>query len=135
MADTELKREIRFTPAYDKRNDPDGNFGIHGVDIAFFLSGPKGGAEFEIMTNWYLPQNRSPGTKIVEPFGAGITYHAKIAQSEDQLMSSDGCELTGGVCYCDGWYSEGDKLFEKMIAEGDKVVWARLQEVYNGIKE
>ena len=130
----ELKKEIRFVPAYDRSNDPKGNFGIHGVDIVFFLSGPKGGAEFKIMTNWYLPQNQSPAAKAVEPFGAGILYHAKAPQREDQSISDNECELTGGVCYCDGWYSQGDPLFKKLIAEGDDAVWNKLQEVYDEIE-
>ncbi len=127
-----MKKEVRFVPAYDKRNDPEGNFGIHGVAVAFFLSGPKGGAEVKITTNWYLPQNRSANK--CESFGSGIIYHAKTPQHENQSVSSEECKLTGGVCYCDGWYAEGDELFEKMIAGGDKVIWARLQEVYDDIE-
>jgi len=51
-----LTREIKFSPAYDKRDpDPSKNYGIHGVTITFLLKGEKGAVQFVLYTNWHLP--------------------------------------------------------------------------------
>jgi len=56
MNASEFTKEIRFEPAFDRRHsDPNQNYGINGVDLWFFLKGPKGGVSFHVLTNWQLP--------------------------------------------------------------------------------
>jgi hypothetical protein len=129
-----LTRLVRFGSAYDKRHDPDGDFGIHGVDIAFILSGPKGGTEFEIMTNWYLPQNRNVHSGQIHTFGSYVSYHAKSPQTEGQQPCTPDCEVTGGVCYRDGSGVAGDQYFELLVAGGDEAIWKLLERKYEQIE-
>ena len=43
----ELKREIRWRPAFDKRHsDPKKNYGIHGVEMKWLLTVPDGFIQF-----------------------------------------------------------------------------------------
>ena len=50
-----LTRKVVFHPAYDRRNDPKWNFGIHGVEMCFYLIGTEGAIQFVVYTNWQLP--------------------------------------------------------------------------------
>jgi len=37
-----IERIVEFDPAYDERNNPKGNYGIHGVNLRMILKGSKG---------------------------------------------------------------------------------------------
>lgn len=51
-----MKRITKISPAYDKRTDnPETNYGIHGVEVNFVLKGDLGATQFQIMTNRQLP--------------------------------------------------------------------------------
>lgn len=50
----ELTHEIIFRPAYDKRP----KYGIHGVEMVWYVKGPKGVIQFVTFTNWHLPHVR-----------------------------------------------------------------------------
>jgi len=42
-------------PAFDKRHtSPPQNYGIHGVDVVYYLEGKRGKIYFAIFTNWQL---------------------------------------------------------------------------------
>lgn len=57
MVNEKFKREVHFSPAFDKRNDiPSKNYGVGAVRIFFLLKGKKGTVQFQIGTNWYLPE-------------------------------------------------------------------------------
>ena len=42
-----LEKKINFTPAFDRRDpDPKKDYGIHGVDMRCYLTGPEGVVQF-----------------------------------------------------------------------------------------
>ena len=107
----EFRREIKFSPAFDKRtNDPKTNCGIHGAEMAFYLHGPKGVIQFVVYTNWPLPHvqkelDAKPPSRdfpylFHSPQPADIGYHSPTPRYEGQ--TSGECGLLGGKCYYDG---------------------------------
>lgn len=51
-----LTREISFSPAYDKRHiDPSKDYGIHGVEMRWYVKSSEGAVQFVVYTNWMLP--------------------------------------------------------------------------------
>ena len=46
IKENNMEREIKFLPAYDERNNPKGNYGIHGVDLRMYLKGELGTVQF-----------------------------------------------------------------------------------------
>ena len=50
-----MEKIVKFYPAFDRRKDPKGNYGIHGVDMRMILKGDKGAVQFVLYTNWHLP--------------------------------------------------------------------------------
>jgi hypothetical protein len=142
----ELTREVQFTPAYDKRDpNPTKSYGIHGVNITFYLKGPKGVAQFLIYTNWQLPSvsreargSCKPQDEYSwcpnEPMAADLGYHAPVPQYEDQSMM-DHCDLLPDGCYYDGSGLNAKRVFDLLVTNGGEAVWTALQEVYDDIKD
>lgn len=80
-----FKCQVDFSPAFDKRHtDPSKNYGIHGVNMRFVLTGEKGASQFLVYTNWHLPSVSKEGWSdfMLEPMGADVGYHAKSPQYE-----------------------------------------------------
>lgn len=142
----EFERAVIFSPAWDRRHSDDGeNYGVHGVDIDFWIRGPKGGISFKVMTGWQLPNVRRwhatldhttanrHGESWGEPHPWGVDYHSKT-KIHDWQTPVDGCRLTGAdECYGDGSALAGDKVFEALIARGGEGVWVELEEWYRGV--
>jgi hypothetical protein len=56
MAEERFRKEITFSPAFDKRDpDPQKNYGVHGVEMRWLLHGPDGVVQFLVFTGWNLP--------------------------------------------------------------------------------
>ncbi len=135
-----LKREIRFRPAWDKRNpDPKKNYGIHGVDIAFFLKGEKGAIQFVFYTNWQLPhvQKENDSKPLNEfpymfhkPMATDVGYHSPKPMYEGQTKMSGKCDIIGGDCYYDGSSLYAETMFDILVEKGDEAVWQKLEEEY-----
>jgi hypothetical protein len=138
----EFRREVVFTPAFDKRHADDGrNYGIHGVDLRFHLIGEHGATHFVVFTNWQLPEitkeldirpidRRFPHLSC-HPSPADIGYHRLTPSYEGQEPLLDSCDLLGGKpCYSDGSGLMAREVFEKLIREGDAAVWRELEEWY-----
>ena len=132
----ELEKWIDWYPAWDKRNtDPAKNYGVHGVEIVWYVKGPKGGVSFSIYTNWMLPHLRKKWDEyekvmFMEAKGMDLSYHAKVPQYEDQT-SIQGCKLTDGPCYYDGSTLNAGPVFELLVAKGGEAVWEYLVDYYH----
>jgi len=141
----EFTREVRFLRAWDRRSGaPDKDYGVHGTEINFTLKGEHGGVEFGVLTNWMLPHVRqetlarltlSGGDErtvraLLEPMGGALRAHAKQPLYEGQTPSTLHCTITGGECYADASFLAGDKILERLIAEGDDAVWKELESFY-----
>lgn len=88
---TDFKREIVFRPAFDKRSDdPAKNYGIHGVELAFYLIGDDGAVQFVVYTNWQLPHITEEHSKLFDdhilcrPMPADLGYHSPKPMYEGQ---------------------------------------------------
>jgi hypothetical protein len=140
--DEQFKREVVFTPAFDRRDpNPHKNYGIHGAEIRFYLIGAQGATQFVIYTNWQLPEvtkeldARPVSTPfphlLCRPMAADLGYHRLTPAYEGQDALTDDCELLGGrTCYYDGSGLQAQDVFETILREGDAVVWRELEACY-----
>lgn len=120
-----------------RSNEPEKNFGIHGLDIWFILKGKKGAVQFLVNFGIYLPHviKEQPGLKSTfgEIMGCDVGYHALSPQYEGQ--TSMGCEvLPGGQCFYDGsglramdWVKE---IFSIRGAHTEERIWEKLEKEY-----
>lgn len=137
-----MKKEITFEPAYDKRHtDPKKNYGIHGVNLRFVLSGGCGAVQFVLYTNWQLPHvqeefdhkpvaSRYPHLSC-HPMPADLGYHSPVPQYEGQSSMGSDCEYVEGDCYYDGSSLNAQPVYETLLKEGHEGVWRELEEYYN----
>ena len=129
-----LERWIEFRPSYDKRHTiPSKNYGVHGVDMCWYLRGPEGVIQFLVFTGWMLPEvqkefERSSSVTLY-PLPADVGYHASTPQYEGQ--SEMECSLLPqGKCYYDGSGLYAEKVFALLVREGHESVWKKLEDVY-----
>lgn len=137
-----MERETKFLPAYDKRNDPKGNYGIHGADLRMYLKGELGTVQFVIYTNWHLPHvqneliHRNLNSEIgircaFTPQPADIGYHSPKPMWEGQEPMTNSCECLGGVpCYYDGSGLYAEEIYKVLVEKGSEEVWEKLEEYY-----
>lgn len=141
-------RETVFTGAYDwVRPNSCENFGIHGMNVNFWLKGPAGGISICIFTNWMLPQNQAstqemytrqgspwePGV-LCKPWIADVSYHAREPQYKGQYCQ-ESCKITGGKCYSDGSASWGDQWQEGFLHGGSDWLFSRMEDYYRMLFE
>lgn len=127
-----MKREVRFFPAFHK------NYGVHGVEIHFILSGEQGAMIFRIYTSWMLPQTYEywealgipPRIKDRECNDAGVLFHSPKPMYEGHECSRDNCTYLGKPCYQDIGYLMSREPRDLLIAEGDEAMWAWMERTY-----
>jgi hypothetical protein len=125
---------------YDLRNeDPAKNYGIHGLDIWFILSGPLGAVQFGVTFPQYLPHVRDELAAKSYPYleriqGFDVGYHAPKPQYENQAAMDDCDLIEGGKCFYDGsslraseW---ADEIFAVRGKRPEDEIWSRLREEY-----
>ena len=144
-----FKREITFLPAYDKRSDdPNKNYGIHGVEMRWILKGEKGAVQFLVYTNWYLPHvvehligakysyqsskifSASKVSALFLPMAADVGYHSPKPFYEGQISMEDCPFLDSKLCYYDGSGLLAEEYFKVLTEEGDEAVWKKMEEYY-----
>ena len=140
----ELKREVKVRPAFDRRSpEPSKNYGIHGAEMAFYLTGSKGVIQFIVYTNWQLPHvRRETDSKpcneythrlFLSPTGTDVGYHSYVPMYKDQTPLIQECPLLGGKpCYYDGSGLLAEEWLEILIAEGDEKIWTLMEQEYHG---
>ena len=138
-----FERIVQFHPAFDKRHaDPSKNYGIHGVQIRFVLKGPFGATQFGLYTSWQLPHvmkelkakwwGKSGHEHTFDPIPTDLGYHAYEPQYDGQTRMGS-CDIlpdAEGGCYYDGSTLAAERVFERLLREGDASVWAELEEQY-----
>jgi hypothetical protein len=143
-----MEKIVKFYPAFDRRKDPKGNYGIHGVDMRMILKGDKGAVQFVLYTNWHLPhvqeelnikaigQDSIYISAILNPMPADLGYHSPVPIYEGQSVASESCEyLDGKPCYYDGSGLNAERIYEVLLKEGSDGVWRELEDYYNIIFE
>mgnify|MGYP001569974091 CR=1 FL=1 len=136
-----LTRELVFTPAFDKRaDDPKKNYGIHGVEMRWYVKGPLGAVQFVVYTGWMLDhiekemeskRHDSIGFSITRPMPADLGYHSPKPLYEGQSDRADCDLLKGGSCYYDGSTLNADVPFRILKEQGSEAVWKYLENYYH----
>lgn len=136
-----MERKIEFSPAFDKRHpEPRKNYGIHGVEMKWYLIGELGSVQFVVYTNWQLPHVREQGRKswrdpcLFEPRAYDLGYHSPKPMYEGQTaMCGPGeCHVLPKDCSCyyDGSSLNCEPVFETLIREGHDACWKELEDYY-----
>jgi hypothetical protein len=135
-----MERKITFRPAFDKRDsNPSKNYGVHGVDMLWYIKGELGVVDFVVYTNWHLPhieelndsRNDSQFPHLnCHPQPANVGYHSRVPKYKGQTRSVFDCTLLGGDCYSDGSGLYAEELYDILVREGDEAVWKKLEEYY-----
>lgn len=85
-------RQLEILPAFDRRStNPKKNYGIHGVEMRWYLIGKKGVVQFVLFTNWQLdhveaetfgdwksPKQENHHRALCKPMAADIGYHSPV---------------------------------------------------------
>lgn len=51
-----MERIVHVRGAWDlRRPNPHDNYGVHGMEISFYVKGDKGGVNMTLQTKWYVP--------------------------------------------------------------------------------
>lgn len=138
-----LERAVVFGPGYNsaQTGNPHADFGVHGMEIIWYLRGPLGVAQFMLYTDW-IPGTLRPGhglppagmsfPRIDYPMGADLGYHAPVPQWEGQEeYRRDDCRLLpGGTCYYDGSGMAAERVAKEFVLAGEPAVWAALEDRY-----
>jgi hypothetical protein len=136
------RHEFRIFPGYDKRDpNPSKNYGIHGVEMKWFVIGDKGAVQFVLSTSWYPSNVRRErgydhGTGLVErclvtPMPTDLGYHSPVPMHEGQTSISETCEfIGGGPCYYDGSTLNAEDPFDVLTDEGEEALWKFLEQYY-----
>lgn len=136
----EFEQIVWVTPAFDKRHsDPKKNYGIGNCRIFFVLKGPLGAVQFQIGTDWSLPevQREQRGWRhsherefdTIQPQGWDVGYHSPKPMYEGQSPMGK-CDLLE-TCYYDGSGLRADDWVPDFIAGGTKWLWPKLEETYH----
>ncbi len=142
-----MERAVIFRPGYNGDPDapPSRNYGVHGMEIAWYLRGPKGVTQFVMFTRW-VPGELSPGHGLPPdgypprpgdqyPDGANLGYHAPVPQYDgDGYVRGDCAFLPGGRCYYDGSGLAAMDLAREFVEKGEAAVWAALEDRYRDLK-
>lgn len=134
-----LTHRVAFRPAYDKRDpNPSKSYGIHGMEITFYVIGPEGAIQWNIYTNWHVASARKhlegfPRSTYDDPWrpsGYDLGYHSKRPLYDGQ-EPRDNCHLVdGGVCYYDGSGLNAELPIEGFLNGGEDWLWPKLEAYY-----
>lgn len=138
---SEFEKTIVLYPAFDKRDpNPSKNYGVHGVDLRFYLKKDNKAVQFVLYTNWQLPHvtreqvHRLHSSKDIEifwqPMPADVGYHSPYPMYDDQ-PASDNCHLIEGDCYYDGSGLAANDMFEVLLHKGSDGVWCELEKYWH----
>jgi hypothetical protein len=136
-----MKREIYFTPAFDRRDpNPSENFGVHGVEMRWYVIGKAGAVQFVLNTNWHLPhvmeefkEKRSDYYYLI-PMPADVGYHSPKPMYIGQHALVESCELLNGEpCYYDGSGLTAERYFDILVKRGGEALWEELEKYYKDI--
>lgn len=128
---SELQRVIEFDKAWDRRSsDPKKDYGVHGVDMRWYVKGPLGVIQFVVYTNWMLSDMGRNRDKIMPPMPADIGYHSPRPMYEGQGQMDPCALLPQGKCYYDGSSLNAERYFDILVAQGGEALWVELEKEY-----
>lgn len=141
-----LDRELVMLPAWDKRStNPKKDYGIHGVEMRWYVKGKKGVVQFVLFTSWYTPavdeemygsildpepsKYNHHSRVTCKPIPADLGYHGVEPRYEGQEQG-DCTLLPGGKCYYDGSGMNAERMYDILREEGSEAVWKQLESYY-----
>ena len=128
MNNQEFKREIKISPAWDKRTDsPETNIGMHCCDLNMLLHCDEAVIEFKIFTIWHLDNSFNR-----PPWAACIIIHSR-KQLPGSNYNKDCLYLKGNCYYRDLAYYIAEELLKTLLSFGIEAVWDKLEDHYNRI--
>jgi hypothetical protein len=137
-AENKFKKIIKFTPAFDERNDdPSKNYGIGSMTIRFVFQGAKGATQFLISTGMLLKHVQEEFNKkgwTSNWMGYDVGYHSPkpIFDGQEPISTDGSCSYVEGQnCYYDGSTLQAEKLAEQFVSTGEDVIWEELNRLYN----
>lgn len=125
-----LERKIEISPAYDKRP----KYGIHGVEMRWYVIGPQGAIQFLLFTNWHLEHvqkelDAKTDHFACHPLPADIGYHSHVPRYDGQ-ESQGHCHILNGPCYYDGSGLDAIEFYKILVEQGGEALWKALEERY-----
>lgn len=131
--DDGLQEAVEFGVGYKCSVQGPHSHGQHGMEIRWYLRGPKGAAQFVMYTDW-PPSSQSPAFhgRRSFPMAADLGYHAKSAQYDGQ-NGRDDCHLIESECFYDGSGLQAERVMERFFAEGEEAIWSELESTYEAI--
>lgn len=121
----DAERAVVFQPGY--RTDRK-SYGQHGMEVGWFLRGPRGVTQFKMFTGW-VPGLSRDQHEVTAPMGADVGYHALCPQYEGHYEMGGACSILGGkACYYDGSGLAAEDLLRRFLIEGEPAVWQTLSE-------
>lgn len=137
-----LERALVFQPGYNSDPDPDPrhSYGVHSMEITWYLRGPKGCVYLTFTVPEWVPGVLSPGHGLSpdghcyrppqHPHGFGRRWCTPAPQYEGQEIWEKVCPLIGTPCYSDTWFGGAGEPAEQFTEHGESVIWAALEEQY-----
>jgi len=141
-----FERILRIVPPFDRRNHPDGNFGIHGMEIIFVLKRNKRAVSFTIFTAIHLPHvwedlkpkiaeslRQGIDVAIPENMGADVGYHSPEPMYPEQTVMDRECPYTDGICYYDGSGLRAQGWYDAWLEEGTDRIWEKMENEWKSL--
>lgn len=147
-----MERNVYFRPAFHLCTpDPTTSKGIGGVRIIFTLAEDGRGVQWELLTDWELPDEdfalaapecthpahqQGPPQKPGGASAGAIIWHwpRPLFDHAPKPQSTD-CDITGGRCWSDVGYMVGDQAFDALRRGGDEELWFFLAKCIENRKE
>jgi hypothetical protein len=128
----DYERAVLFQPGY--RTDRK-TYGKHGMDITWYLRGPRGVTQFAMSTGWVPGQSGiEPSISDCYPMATDLGYHALCPQYEgqEQYGRTDCHVLPEDVtCYYDGSGLNAEPVLTRFLVEGEPAIWRALAEYHD----
>ena len=122
----DFTRVMEFRPGWPL--DPE--YGRHGMEIWFYLTGVEGTTYFSLMTNW-VPGEIGLGMVKSGAFTManvlGYCWPTRVRTSDEQRSD---CGINPGSCFSDSGTLAAVPVFDRFIAEGSDAVWSELESYY-----
>jgi len=125
-----MKREIKFTPAYDKTQEKPN---YDGMVITFIVRGAQGAVVFSFHSGLMLAATRKwLGAYQSHPYGTELNAHSFKPHEGSELTERHCSLIDAPACHSSVLSSSatGRELAEKLISEGDAPIWAALEKEY-----
>lgn len=137
------ERAVVFQPGYnsDVTGNPRADYGVHGMEISWYLRGPNGCVYLTFAVLDWVPGQLSPGHGLPppgyprrepeqHPHGFGMRWCTPAPQYDGQGRWQEDCPLIGVPCYFDTWFSGADEPARQFTELGEPVIWEALRRRY-----